>query len=76
MLNPGAIQNSSQFVNSFSAGPSDNFAVQTVGPTVHYLLEPGVSGGDYSLYSDLNCNKRISHAGAGEVGGATGPYAH
>ena len=65
VVNPGAIQNSSQFVNSFSAGPSETFAVPSVGPPVHYLLESGVGvrGGDYSLYSDFKCNKRISYAG-------------
>ena len=74
VLNPGAIQNSSQFVNSFSADPSDNFAVQTVGPPVHYLLEPGVgvNGGDLSLYSDQICNKRISYAGPERSAGRPG----
>ena len=64
--NPDAIENSSQFVHSFSAGPSDNIAVPSVGPTVHYMLEPSVrvnGGGDSSLYSDSICNKRISYAG-------------
>ena len=42
VLNPGAMQNSSPFVNSFSAGPSDNFAVSLLGPTVHYVLKSGV----------------------------------
>ena len=65
VVNPVAIQNSSQFINSFSAGPSETFAVPSVGPPVHYLLESGigVSGGDSLLYSDPNCNKRISYAG-------------
>ena len=49
----------------------NNFAVQSFGPPVHYMLEPGVgvSGGDSSLYSDQICNKRISYAGPGMVGG-------
>ena len=74
VVNPVAIQNSSQLFYSFSAGPSDNFAVSSVGPSVHYLLESGVgvSGGDYSLYSDLNCNKRISHAGPERSAGRPG----
>ena len=65
VINPGALQNSSQLFHSFSVGPSGNFAVQSVGPPVHYMLESGigVSGGDSLLYSDPNCNKRISYAG-------------
>ena len=74
VINPGAIQNSSPLFYSFSAGPSDNFAVSLVGPTVHYMLESGVgmSGGDYSLYSDFNCNKRISYAGPDRSAGRPG----
>ena len=60
-VNPVAIDHSSQFFNSFSASPSDNFAVQSVGH-VHYELDSGVVGGD-SLYGDFKCNKRISNAG-------------
>ena len=66
VINPvAAIPNSSPFVNSFSADPSVNFAVQAVGSSVHYQLETDVSdgGGDSLLYSDLICNKRISYAG-------------
>ena len=74
-VNPDAIDNSSQFVHSFSAGPSDNIAVPLVGPTVHYMLEPGVGvngGGDSSLYSDSICNKRISYAGPERSAGRPG----
>ena len=60
-VNPIAIDHSSQFFNSFSASPSDNFAVQSVGH-VHYELDSGVVGGE-SLYGDFKCNKRISNAG-------------
>ena len=65
VLNPVAIEKSSQLFHSFSAGPSENVAVPSVGPTIHYMLETcvGVSGGDFSLYSDQICNKRISYAG-------------
>ena len=65
-VNPVAVDyHSSQLVHSFSVGPSENFAIQSVGHLVHYMLESGVgvSGGDFSLYSDQNCNKRISNAG-------------
>ena len=62
VLNPVAIQNSSPLFHSFSAGPSENFAVPSVGHPVHYQLDSGVSGGD-TLYRDLICNKRISYAG-------------
>ena len=64
-LHPVVDIHSSQFVNSFSAGPSEYSAVQSVGQSVPYMLEPGVgvSGGDFSLYSDQICNKRISYAG-------------
>ena len=78
-VNPVAVDyNSSQFVHSFSAGPSENVAVSSVGPTVHYMLEPGVrvSGGDSSLYSDLNCNKRISCAGPERSAGRPGHTPH
>ena len=74
-VNPVAVDyNSSQSIHSFSAGPSENFAVSSVGPTVHYLLEPGVgvSGGDSLLYGDLICNKRISHAGPERSAGRPG----
>ena len=72
IVNPVAVDyNSSPLFHSFSAGPSDSFAVHSVGPTVHYMLEPGV-GGDDSLYSNLNCNKRISHAGPERSAGRPG----
>ena len=45
-VNPVAIDNSSQFLHSFAASPSDNFVVQSVGHPVHYQLDSGVSGGD------------------------------
>ena len=52
-VNPVAVDyHSSQFVHSFSAGPSENFAVQSFGPPIHYMLELGVGvngGGDPSL---------------------------
>ena len=48
-VHPVAIDYSSPFVHSFSADPSENVAVLSVGPTVHYQLDSGVSGGD-SLY--------------------------
>ena len=66
MLNPGAIQYSSQFFHSFSAGPSEYSVVQSVGHSAPYMLEPGVGvngGDDFSLYSDQIYNKRISYAG-------------
>ena len=73
VINPVAIQNSSQLFHSFSADPSDNFAVQSVGQTVQYMLEPGVSGGgDYFLYGDSQCNKRISYAGPERSAGRPG----
>ena len=74
VINPGAIQNSSQLFHSFSVGPSENFAVQSVGHPVHYMLEPGVgvSGGDSLLYSDQICNKRISYAGPERSAGRPG----
>ena len=66
VINPVAIDYSSQSVHSLSAGPS-------FGPSVHYLLEPGVSGGgDDSLYGDLICNKRISYAGPERSAGRPG----
>ena len=74
-VHPVAIDYSSQFVHSFSAGPSENFAIPSVGPTVHYMLEPGVGvngGGDSSLYSDSICNKRISDAGPERSSGRPG----
>ena len=73
-VHPVAIDYSSQSVNSFSADPSVNFAVQAVGSSVHYQLESGVSdgGGDSSLYSDFNCNKRISYAGPERSAGRPG----
>ena len=72
VINPVAIQNSSQLFHSFSAGPSENFTVQSVEQSVKNMLEPGVSGGESSLYSDLNCNKRISHAGPERSAGRPG----
>ena len=62
-VHPVAIDYSSQFVNSFSAGSS-----------VPYMLESGVgvSGGDFSLYSDQICNKRISYAGPERSAGRPG----
>ena len=74
IVNPVAVDyHSSPLFHSFSAGPSDNFAVQSVGQPVHYLLETGGSGGgDYSLYSDFNCNKRISCAGPERSAGRPG----
>ena len=72
VINPVAIQNSSQLFHSFSAGPSENFTVQSVEQSVKNMLEPGVSGGESSLYSDLNCNKRISHAGLERSAGRPG----
>ena len=73
VINPGASQNSSPFFHSFSAGPSENFAVPSVGPTVQYMLESGVSGGgDYLLYRDSQCNKRISYAGPERSAGRPG----
>ena len=72
-VHPVAIDYSSQSVNSFSAGPSENFAVSSVGPSVHYLLESGGSGGgEHSLYSDFKCNKRISCAGLERSAGRPG----
>ena len=64
-LHPVVDNHSSQFVNSFSAGPSEYSAIQSIGQSIPYMLEPGVgvSGGDFSLYSDQICNKRISYAG-------------
>ena len=39
IVNPVAVDyHSSPLFHSFSAGPSDNFAVQSVGQPVHYLL--------------------------------------
>ena len=70
VFNTVAIDHSSQFLNSFSARPSDNFAVQSVG-NVHYQLESGVNGGD-SLYGDFHCNKRISDAGPERSAGRPG----
>ena len=61
-VHPVAVDNSSPLFHSFSAGPSDNFAVQSVGQPVHYQLDSGVRGGE-TLYGDLICNKRISYAG-------------
>ena len=63
-VEPVAYRNSLQFFpNSFSASSADNFHEQSVEP-VSYLLDSGAGvnvGGE--LYSDLNCNKRISCAG-------------
>ena len=74
VINPGALQNSSQLFHSFSVGPSENFAVRSVGHPVHYMLETGVgvSGGDSSLYTDRICNKRISCAGMERSAGRPG----
>ena len=58
---PVAPEYSSPFFNSFSASPSDDFRLQSVGH-VHHVLDFGAVGGD-SLYGDLKCNKRISNAG-------------
>ena len=76
-VEPVAVENATQFIPYSFAASSSDILLQS-GEPVHYMLESGavnVDGGEV-LYSDLNCNKRISCAGAGEVGGATGPYAH
>ena len=74
VINPVAIQNSSQLFHSFSASPSENFAVQSVGQPVPYVLDTGVNvrGGDDSLYSGFKCNKRISCAGPERSAGRPG----
>ena len=69
-VNPVAIDQSSQFLNSFSARPSDNFAMQSVG-NVQYQLESGVHGGE-CLYGDLKCKKRIRYAGPERSAGRPG----
>ena len=71
MLNPGAIQNSSQFFHSFSAGPSEYSAVQSVGQSVPNVLESGIDGGAL-MYGDFKCNKRISNAGPERSAGRPG----
>ena len=77
-VNPDAIDNSSPFVHSFFASPSD-ILLQSVGP-VHSLLETGASVDD-ALYrlgvKDVactfqNCNKRISDAGPERSAGRPG----
>ena len=52
VINPVAIQNSSQLFHSFSASPSENFAVQSVGQPIPYVLDTNVNvrGGDAGVF--------------------------
>ena len=72
-VEPDAVRNCSQFFpHSFPACSPDILSLQS-GGNVHYMLDSGEAvnvGGE--LYSDLNCNKRISCAGPERSAGRPG----
>ena len=72
-VEPVAVENATQFIPYSFAASSSDILLQS-GEPVHYMLESGavnVDGGE-TLYSDLNCNKRISCAGPERSAGRPG----